>query len=90
MKAFYATFILWSCLVSIHVLFPEFSIEVSCKNFEIHWCKLNHLIRDVKSSKGVYRVVSATTYSGQLLNLFLLNYCDLLGSLHRPDTHTGH
>jgi len=32
------------------------------------------------------------TYSGQLLNLFLLNHCDLLRSPHRPDagTRRGH
>lgn len=87
MKAFYATFILWYRLVRIHFLFQELSIGVSYKTFEIHWCKLNHSIRDGNCCKRCPQSSSTMTYLTQLLNLFLLNYCDLLRSLHRPDTH---
>lgn len=69
MKVFYASFILSYCLVSINLFFHLFK-GFSYKTFEIHWCKLNHSIRDVNCCKGV-QSSSTTTYSGQLLNLFL-------------------
>lgn len=53
-RTFYATFMLWYCLVSINFLFQDVSMTVSYKTFRSCWCRLNHSQRDVKVSTGEF------------------------------------
>lgn len=89
-RAFYATFMLWYCLVSINFLFQEVSMTVSYKTFRSCWCQLNHSQRDVNCCKGLHRRVLQwlTQVSSSICSCQAAVTCS--GPWCIPGTDTGH
>lgn len=89
-RAFYATFMLWYCLVSINFLFLEVSMRVSYKTFKSCWCQLNHSQRYANCCKGLHRRVPQwlSQVSSSISSCQAAVTCS--DPWHTPGTDTGH